>query len=246
MASGRASAVPRRLPGLAGLLLFPLLLCAAAAAASPRAGARIPPALNAVLDHLDAAATRLHRLRADVVSTRYTQIVNDTAVERGMIYYRRTKDGPQIALDIETPARREFLYRDQTGYLYQPGIRQVQEYDLRGHHQAVQKYLLLSFGGGGHSLLQSFQVRLGGRPVIAGERTVELVLTPLDVDHAGGIASIDLWFSPRLWVAVRQQVNQTSGDYQRLDYSHIRINLRLGGHIFAAYFPGATVIRPQG
>ncbi len=199
-----------------------------------------------MLDQLDVAAAHLRRLSAHVVSIKYTQIVNDTALEQGTIYFRRTKQGPQIALDIATPARREFLYRDQTGYLYQPGIRQVQEYDLRGHRQAVQRYLLLSLGGGGHALLGSFHVRLAGRPRIAGQTTVELALTPRDPAQANGIASIDLWFSPRLWVAVRQQVNQVSGDYQRLDYSSIRINPHLSGRIFAARFPGATVIRPQG
>lgn len=239
MAFGRA----RRLAAaVLGGLLLPLW--AVAAGQQPprvRPGAE----LNQVLDHLDTAAARLHRLSADVVSVKYTAIVNDTAREQGAIYFRRTKHGPQIALDIQTPARREFLYRDQTGYLYQPGIKQVQVFDLRSHRQAVQKYLLLSFGGGGHSLLESFQIRLGGRPEINGRPTVRLVLTPLAAARADGIASIDLWFSPRLWVAVRQQVNQVSGDYQRLDYSRIRINPRLPGQIFSPHFSGATVIRPQ-
>jgi outer membrane lipoprotein-sorting protein len=237
MASGRANTTAARW-ALAVLAAVCLLPPAARAAA-------IPSALSRVLDHLDQAAARLHHLSAAVVSTKYTAIVADTSVERGMIYYRRGKHGPQIALDIRTPARREFLYRDQTGWLYQPGIHQVQEFDLRTHHAAVQRYLLLSFGGGGHALLRSFDVRLAGRPNLRGQATVELVLTPKNLADADGITSIELWYSPQLWVALRQQVNQVSGDYQRLDYSRIRINPHLSGHLFSPHFHGATIIRPQ-
>lgn len=237
MAFGRARAVL----ALAAALVCGAALCAPVSSAH---AAAIPPALNRVLDHLDAAAARLRSLSAHVISTKYTKIVNDTAIERGQIYFRRGKHGPQIMLDLQSPSRREFLYRDQTGYLYQPGIRQVQEFDLRSHRQAVQKYLLLSFGGGGHALLRSFHIRLAGRQAIDGQPTVELVLTPLDPAHADGITSIDLWFSPHLWVALRQQVNQVSGDYQRLDYSGIRINPHLPRHLFSTHFPGATIIRP--
>lgn len=237
MASGPAKAFAAR---------WALLVLAAACFLPPVAPAAvIPPALNRVLDHLDQAAERLHRMSAAVVSTKYTAIVADTSVERGMIYYRRTKHGPQIALDIRTPARREFLYRDQTGWLYQPGIHQVQEYDLRTHQAAVQRYLLLSFGGGGHALLHSFDVRFAGRPTLRGQSTVKLVLTPKNLADADGITSIELWYSPQLWVALRQKVNQVSGDYQQLDYTQLRINPHLSGHLFSPHFHGATVIRPQ-
>lgn len=239
---------PARAAGARPTALAAAVLLASAlplfAAARPPSPAAPGAELNQVLDHLDAAAARLHALSADVISTKFTKIVNDTALERGQIYFRRGKHGPQIVLDLQSPARREFLYRDQTGYLYQPGIRQVQVFNLQSHRQAVQKYLLLSFGGGGHALLRSFHIRLAGRAAIHGQPTVKLVLTPLHPAHANGITSIALWYSPRLWVALRQQVNQVSGDYQRLDYSRIRINPHLPSHLFSTYFPGATVIRP--
>lgn len=209
------------------------LWLAGAAAAAP------PPTLDGVLSQIDRAAANIHSLTAQVVSLKYTKLVNDTTVEAGDFYYRKTARGMEIALEIRKPYRRDFIYRDDTGWIYQPRIKQAQEFDLSRNREAVAQFLLLGLGGGGHALLASYQVAL--EPEERG--LVHLHLTPKR--PAPGVSSIDLWYDPKLWVTAAQQVNQPSGDYQRLNYSDIHLNARIADRHFSTDFPGATIVRPQ-
>lgn len=209
-------------------------------AAAPRSG---PAAsLATVLDHIDQAATRVHDLTADVMSLKYTKLVDDKTAEHGKFYYQKTPRGPAIALEITDPYPRTFLYRDDTGWIYQPKIKQAQKYDLRRNRAAVSQFLLLGLGAGGHSLQQSFQVTL--EPATGA--LIHLHLVPLAAATLpSSVASIDLWYDPTLWVAVTQQINQPSGDYQRLEYSHLKINSRISSRHFATNFPDAQIVTPQ-
>lgn len=202
-----------------------------------------PAALDTVLAHIDRAAAGIDSLAAQVISLKYTKVVDDATVEKGDFYFQKTRQGPQIALDITKPYRRLFIYRDDTGWIYQPQIKQAQEFDLRRNRAAVTQFLLLGLGGGGHALEQSFDVAL--EPSQRGNAFVHLHLTPKRNAASASIASIDLWYDPSLWIAVAQQVNQPSGDYQRLDYSHIKINPHISASHFATNFPGARIVRPQ-
>lgn len=202
-----------------------------------------PATLDAVLSRIDRAAAGINSLAAQVISLKYTKLVNDATVEKGDFYFQRTRQGPQIALDITKPYRRIFIYRDDTGWIYQPQIKQAQEFDLRRNRGMVTQFLLLGLGGGGHALQQSFDVAL--EPSERGNTLVHLHLVPKRNAAGASIASIDLWYDPSLWIAVAQQVNQPSGDYQRLNYSHIKINPHISASHFATKFPGARIVRPQ-
>ncbi len=214
--------------------------------AAPLPGAASPaPSLNSVLTSIDRAAPRIHSIVASASSTKYTKIVDDSTTETGTLYFQKTAKGPLLNLDITQPAPKVFIYRDETGWMYQPTIHQVEKFDLSQHRSLVQQFLLLGLGSGGHVLLKSFQVRLLGQPTLHGKRTIELLLTPKDPNLARNVTHIELWFDPQTWVAVQQKFDQPSGDYQMLQYSNPRVNARIPGERFSTRFSGATVVVPK-
>jgi outer membrane lipoprotein-sorting protein len=201
--------------------------------------------LESVLKALDTASPKVKSVVADAESRKYTKVVDDTSVERGQLFYRKAKNAPELVLNIQQPAPKEFIYRNNTGWMYQPAIHQVQKYDLRRNKSLVEQFFLLGLGGGGHSLTRAFNVKYAGTETIDGVAMPKLVLTPRDPQFARNITSVELWFDPRLWVAAQQKFNQPSGDYQMLHYSHIQLNAKIPGSRFDTNFPGATVVTPH-
>lgn len=236
--------VPRRpaLAVLATLALGGLLLAVGIAPFVPTR----PRSLSGVLTQIDHAAARIHSLEAKVISLKYTAVVKDTTVETGRFYYRATSSGPELALDITDPYPRIFIYKNDAGWIYQPQIKEAQKFDLRKNRAMVEQFLLLGLGGGGHALEKSFHVALASPPAPGGPAgTIELELTPLHPAALPSVSSIDLWYDPTLWLAVQQQINQPSGDYQRVRYEDVRVNADVSSKRFDTSFPGATIVTPQ-
>ena len=198
-----------------------------------------------MLTAIDQAAPGIHAVTAESSSDQYVSLVDDHTIETGHLYYRKTGSGPEMALHIDKPAAKVFVYRDNTGWMYIPAARQVQKFDLSKNRSLVEQFLLLGLGGGGHALLKSFHVAIAGDAELDGIPTVELTLTPLRPDLARNITQIQLWYNRSTWVAVQQKFLQPGGDYRLLHYSHMQINGRISDHFFDTKFPGATVISPH-
>jgi outer membrane lipoprotein-sorting protein len=227
----------------AALLAAGLALGARAQAPAPAA----PPTLAAVLAALDRAALTLRSLSANVTVDDYTALVADTSTSTGRFDYARSARGPRYALRLTRPADRAktLVYRDDTAWVYVPASRQVDVYPLRRHAAAVEQYLLLGLGSSGRALAASYHIVLDPPATLDGAPAVQLTLTPRDPAAAAKIPKIVLWFDPRTWVEVQQQVFQPGGDYHRVHYTAVRRNPRLPDDAFSTRFPGATVVRHQ-
>ena len=60
--------------------------------------------------------------------------------------------------------------------VYQPRIDQVTVYDPGKNRDTVESFMVLGFGGGGHDMLKSFDVKYLGTETLSGSETAKLDL----------------------------------------------------------------------
>lgn len=219
------------------------------AAFSPLLSPRLPaqrqpvPTVVQIVSRLNRISARIHSLSAAAVNQNYNSVVGVTDTSSGNLYFRRASSGPWMLLDFRHPARKEFLYRNGIGWIYQPSIHQAQEYNLRHNLAAVQAFLLLGLGESGSQLAHDFKINIQGQPLLNGRRTILLQLVPKDPQAKKSIVRIELWFDPANWIAVQQKYIQTTGDYRLLKFSKIKLNPRLSAKLFSTRFNGAKKIK---
>jgi outer membrane lipoprotein-sorting protein len=227
------------------LALFVVALCAAPIGSFARAGQGHGTwTLESILKELDAEAKDFHSLAADVERTKVTVVVNDRSTEIGTILVR----GDKMLLDMKTPDPRTILRTGDTLYVYTPGLKRVEEYNLGKNKQAVEQFLLLGFGTAGAELRKGYLITVMPEVIIGDHRTVELELTPKSDAVRAQISKIQIWLDESTWLPVQQQFYETgSGDYSIVKYSKIVRNAPVPESDFKPHWPkGTEKIKPQG
>lgn len=190
------------------------------------------PELESVLSQMDSAAAMFHSAQADLESDQYSKVVDETDTQKGRIYFRRTTKELQMAIHINGPEAKHVLLTDSKVRLYQPKIDQVTEYALGKNSSEMEGVFALGFGGRGHDLLKSFDVKLVGSEMIDGVKTAHLELIP-KTDRLKNIFSrIELWIDPMRGVPLRQKFWEPSGDYRLARYSDVMLNQKLPDDAF--------------
>jgi outer membrane lipoprotein-sorting protein len=171
-------------------------------------------------------------------------VVNDKSTETGSILVKDDK----MLLEMKAPDARTILRSGDNLYVYTPGLKRVEEYNLGQHRALVDQYLLLGFGMSGHELQKSYLVTLMGEPQIDDRKTAELELTPKSADARAQISKIQIWLDESSWLPVQQQFFETgSGDYFTVRYSKVVRNPNLSEAQFKPHWPkGTERIKPQG
>ena len=200
--------------------------------------------LDSVLRQLDSAAKDFHSLSADVERTKVTVVVNDRSTETGTIRVR----GDKMLLQMNAPESRTILRSGDTLYLYNPGLKRVEEYNLGKNRGVVDQFLLLGFGTSGRDLQKSYKIALVGEPMIDDRKTVELELAPRSESVRKQISKVDIWLDLSSNLAIQQEFFETgSGDYSIVKYSHIEKNPGISDSEFKPHWPkGTEKIKPQG
>jgi len=203
-----------------------------------------PLTLETALKQLDGSAKDFHSLSADMERTKVTVVVNDHSTETGNILVR----GDKMLLEMKPPEARTILRTGDNLYIYNPGLKRVEEYSLGKNRALFDQYLLLGFGTKGSELRKSYLVTLLGEPVIDDKKTAELELTPKSGEIRNNISKIQIWFDESSWLPVQQQFYETgSGDYFTIRYSRVVRNPDLGDAHFKPHWPkGTEKIKPQG
>ncbi len=203
--------------------------------------------LERVLARMDAAAKSFGPAEADVEWDQYQKVVDETDTEKGKIYFRREGGEVQMAADFMEPEKKYVLYSGGKAQIYQPKIDQVTEYNAGKNRADVESFLVLGFGGGGHDLLKSYDVKFVGSETIGGTKTEKLELIPKSAHLRNNISRILLWIDPARGISVQQQFFEPEGDYRLVKYSNIKINQKLPDNVFKLKTNGKTkVVSPQG
>jgi outer membrane lipoprotein-sorting protein len=202
-------------------------------AGGPSAGAAIDPALDSVLSQMDAAATNFRSAEADLAQEDYQKVVDDHHTENGEIYFRRSGKGLQMAMDfMNSPESKYVVLSENKIRLYQPKIDQVTEYAIGKDRAEVESMFALGFGGRGHDLVKSFDVKLAGTETMDDIKVAKLELTPKTEGLKKYFSQIELWVDASRNVSLQQQFWQPSGDYHLARYSKIKLNQKIPDDVF--------------
>jgi len=203
--------------------------------------------LERVLGQMDNAAAKFRSTEAIFVWNQYAKVVDETDTQKGRIYFRRTGSDTQMAADVMEPDKKYVVYSEGKVQLYQPKIDQVTVYSTGKDKAAVESFLVLGFGGGGHDMLKSFDVKYVGTETVDGVETAKLELTPKSEKLRNTFARILLWIDPARGISVQQQFFEPSGDYRLAKYSDIQLNQKIPDQAFKLKTTGKTkVVSPQG
>jgi outer membrane lipoprotein-sorting protein len=200
--------------------------------------------LETVLHQLDAEAKGFHSLTADVERTKVTVVVNDKSTESGQLYVH----GDKMRLDLTKPDPRTVLRNGDNLYVFTPGLKRVEEYNLGKNRALVEEFLLLGFGMPGRELEKGYLLAILGEEKIDSQKTIVLELTPKSEKVRDQIAKIQLWLDESSWLPVQQKFFEAgTQDYFIVRYSNVVRNPKIHESRFKPHWPrGTQKIHPQG
>lgn len=186
-----------------------------------------------VLNVMDMAAKHFRSAQADFVWQLYTKVIDEiTDTQKGKIYFRRNGSDLEMTADVTQPAEspKSVLVSGGRIQLYEPRINRVQIYTEGKNRDLFESFLLLGFGGGGHDLEKSFDVKYLGAKELNGTATGELQLIPKSQKVRNNFDHILLWINSD-GVSIQQQLF-SGGDYRLNQYSGIQLNQKISDNVF--------------
>jgi outer membrane lipoprotein-sorting protein len=203
--------------------------------------------LEAILNRMDAAAAGFRSAQANFVWDQYQRVVDETDSQKGAVYFRRQDKGIEMMADITEPEAKSVLFSGGKLQVYEPKIERLTPYDPGKNRAELENFLVLGFGGRGHDLLKSYDVRYEGSEKVQDVNAAKLELVPKSAKLRNNVARILLWIDPARGVSVQQQFFEPSGDYRLAKYSQIQLNQKLADNVFKLKTTSKTrVVSPQG
>lgn len=202
--------------------------------------------LEAVLNAMDKAAGEFRTAQTDFVWDQYQKVVDEHDLQKGTMYFRRQGDEVQMAADINVPDKKYVLFNGGMVSVYLPKAAQVTEYSAGKNKADFETFLVLGFGGRGHDLAKSFDVKYAGMEQVQGVNAGKLELKPKSQKVANMFQTITLWIDLARGVSVQQLFNEPSGDYRTAKYNNIKINEKLSNDVFKLKTSGkVTYVKPN-
>jgi len=206
--------------------------------------------LEKVLKAMDQQSATFKNAQADFVWDQFTKVVNDHDLQQGTIYFRRTGKGDdlQMAADIKQPPKYVLFSNGLVKvYDHSASMDQVTEYNAGKNKADFESFLVLGFGGAGHDLEKSFDVKYAGTEDVMGVKAAKLDLTPKSQKVRNMFDHIVLWIDPAKGVSVQQQFIDRDGNYRLAKYKNITLNGNVSDNVFKLNTTSkTTTVRPQG
>jgi outer membrane lipoprotein-sorting protein len=198
--------------------------------------------LKSVLAEMNTAAKSFKSAQADFEWDQYQRVVEEHDVQKGQIYFKRTKNGVDAAVKVLSPEAKQVIFKDGKLSLYQPKIDQVTQYKATGNRADVESFMSLGFGASGDDLARNFEMKLDGWETVDGVRTAKLDMVPKKEKMKASINRVLLWLDPQRNVSLRQQFFEPSGDYRLTHYTNIKLNGKVSDDVFRLKTTGSTKI----
>jgi outer membrane lipoprotein-sorting protein len=221
-----------------------LLWCAALSLSTLVAA---PPAnLSEALAKLDAASSGFTGVRAQLQRSTYTSIVKVTETESGEFLLRKKGSNVVARMDMTTPNRKTFVFKDKKLEIYYPNQKMVEEFDLGKARKLVDQLVLLGFGTTSKDLLASYDVTWNGIEKIGGTAAFKLTLKPKNKEAQAQLNRVEVWFDAENANTIQQVFLMPNNDKTTAMYSQIRRNPDLPDSVMSLSVPaGVTRNKPQ-
>ena len=206
--------------------------------------------LETVLTAMDRVAAKFSTAQADFEWDNYQKAVDETDKQTGKVYFRRSGKGGnnvEAMFEVASPAAKQVLIQSGRIQLYNPKIDQITEHQAGKNSADVDAFLNLGFGGRGHDLLKSYDVKMVGWETVDGVKTARLQLTPFSPKVRNMFSQFILWIDPERDVARKQQVLEPSGDDWVAHYTGFILGRRIPDeHFRIKTTPHTKVVTPGG
>ncbi len=223
--------------------LFAAILLASAGLFTAQGQTHGPATLESVYRQMDGEAKDFRSVSADIERTKVTVVVNDRSTESGSLQVR----GDKMLLEMKAPDQRTILRSGDNLFIYTPGLKRVEEYNLGKNRALVDQFLLLGFGTDSKEMQKSYLVTLMKEDKIDDRKMTVLELTPKVDAVRAQISKIQIWLDESSWLPVQQEFYEAgSGDYSIVRYSKVVRNPDLPDSQFKPHWPkGTERIKPQ-
>jgi len=191
------------------------------------------------------AAETFKSAKAKFQWDQYEKVVDETEIQKGEVYFRRTKTGMDAAVRVISPDVKQVVFVDGTLKLFQPKIKQLTIYDAKAKRAEVDSLMNIGFGSRSDDILNSYEVSMEGWETVDGVKTARLNLVPKNEKLKASVSNIILWLDPQRDVSVKQKFVEPGGNYRLTHYTDIEINGKISNDVFELKTPaGTTTVRP--
>ena len=220
------------------MIALAVLVAGATGFAAARTQAKTTWTLDEVLQQLDRESKNFRSLTANIERTKVTVVVNDKSTETGQIWMRRDN---KMRIELVPPDNRTVLVTGDKLYLFNPGLKRVEEIDLGKHRSQLDKFLFLGFGTSAGDLKGDYIVTVQGETTIDNRKVLLLELTPKKDDVRAYFSRIHLWIDQATWLPVQQRLFETgSNDYTTIRYMNAQKNVSVPNSRFQPDWPKGT------
>ena len=207
--------------------------------------------LESVLKKMDTTADSFRTAQASFAWDQYTKVVDDHSEQDGTIYFRKGGKGTEMYADVVDKktgqTQKSVLFSEGKVRLYETKVDRVTVYDSGKNKAEFESFLLLGFGGRGHDLLKSYDVKFGGEETVEGIKSARLDLVPKLKKTQKMFDRIQLWIDEARGVSVQQKFEESSGDYRLAKYANIKLNEKIADDTFKLKTgPHTQTVTPQG
>jgi hypothetical protein len=196
-----------------------------------------PASLSALLAEMNAASAKFVSAQADVRREDFTQIVHDTEIQTGKVYFLRKNGTMQMGMTLLPPDAQPgalpakiVQVKDGNAQMLTTGTGQIDQTATTGKNQATAETMMtLGFGGSGTDLEKAWTITdqgpdkltESGKPVAVEK----LDLVSKDASIRNTYSHITIWIDPVRDVSLKQiSFAPSSGDTHTLIYTNIRLN----------------------
>jgi outer membrane lipoprotein-sorting protein len=196
--------------------------------------------LPKILARMDEAALIFKAITADVQTTSFTKVIDETTVENGKLTMQRQKGkGARAILDFsnQKDSRVIWLFNNTVRFYY-PKLKLYQDIDVGKSRDVLNQFLLLGFGSSGKELMESYEITSSGTETIAGQETTKLMLEPKSAHAKETLIKVEVWIPQGAAYPIQQQFFKPSGNYVTVLYSNIKLNPQIKGNLDYKLPPG--------
>jgi outer membrane lipoprotein-sorting protein len=188
--------------------------------------------LKTVLADMNRGAASFKSAQADMEWVQYTRAVDEKDTQVGQIFFRRSGKEMDAAVQFTKPHAKQAVIQGGKIKMRDLQTNQTTVRDISKNRDDMESLMSLGFGARGDDLLKSYDINMTGWEVVDNVKTARLELVGKTDRLKQFFSKAILWIDPVRAIPLQQQRLQSSGDYQLVHYTNIKLNGKVPDDVF--------------